>query len=382
MASWKGNPENNQPNPIQKGDNLSEKPISENRSIPTRRDTDKQKNFTITFFDIDSTILNHLEKLQISVTDEGNNTKVPIFYGSPEKWVAARRDGFMRDKQGKIILPAIIFKRTNSENDPGIQLFNRFLRYPVMKVYSSKNKYTSFNVLNSTNVPVNEVFNVVLPDHMIFTYHFIVWTEYQEHMNDIINKIKINTEDYWGDPKRFKFRVNVDSFAHTVELQSEENRIVKTEFDLITHGYLLPEEIFYLEQGRHQTTEKTFTPKKVIITAETSTSDITAKNKDTKGKIKSKQFPNLDAGTEPPAPKQVFRFEDGVSEADLLQFKKGFQVMVQNCTGITWHNPPPTESAAPGQEGWQAYDEDYYYIYVSGLWRRVPISLFFTYPTF
>src|ERR1044072_3246619 len=196
MASWKGNPENNQPNPIQKGDNLSEKPISENRSIPTRRDTDKQKNFTITFFDIDSTILNHLEKLQISVTDEGNNTKVPIFYGSPEKWVAARRDGFMRDKQGKIILPAIIFKRTNSENDPGIQLFNRFLRYPVMKVYSSKNKYTSFNVLNSTNVPVNEVFNVVLPDHMIFTYHFIVWTEYQEHMNDIINKIKINTEDY------------------------------------------------------------------------------------------------------------------------------------------------------------------------------------------
>lgn len=382
MPSWKGNPNNPSPNPIQEEANLSEKPISENRSIPARRDTDKQKNFTITFFDIDSTIMNHLEKLQISVVDEGNNIKVPIFYGSPDKWVAARRDGVIRDKQGKLILPAIILKRTNSDNDANIQTFNRYLRYPVMKVYSSKNKYTPFNVLNNTNVPVHEIYNVVLPDHMIFTYHFIVWTEYQEQMNDIIQKIKINTEDYWGDAKRFKFRVLVDAFTHTIELQNEQNRIVKTEFDLVTHGYLLPDEIYYIGQGRHETTEKSFTAKKVIITAETvnTSFDLSTVDKSKEGKIKSQQFPNLDAGTEPPAPTPIVRVGDELTNEEVNKFKEGLK-----CIGINniqiWQKPP-TNSTDPGEEGWLAYDENYYYIFINGQWRRVPISLFNTFPTF
>ena len=116
MPSWRGNPNNPVPNPVQESIARGEKRTEQNRSVPVRRDTDKQKDQRITLMDVDQVIFSHLEKMQITVVDEGNIIRVPIFYGSPEKWVAARRDGFIRDRQGKIQLSAMIFRRTNSEN--------------------------------------------------------------------------------------------------------------------------------------------------------------------------------------------------------------------------------------------------------------------------
>ena len=90
MASWQGNPKNPTPNPVQEDISRSEKRVDENRSFPVRRDTDKQKNNVITLMDVDRVIFDHLERMQITVVDEGNIIKVPIFYGSPEKWVARK----------------------------------------------------------------------------------------------------------------------------------------------------------------------------------------------------------------------------------------------------------------------------------------------------
>jgi hypothetical protein len=106
----------------------------------------------------------------------------------------------------------------------------------------------------------------ILPwrDHMVFTYSFIVWTEYHEQMNTIIEKIKFNTKDYWGSSKGFRFRTRVDNFSHTVELQADEDRVVKTEFDLITHGYILPESYQLLDR-QYPSTDKLFTKKKSLL---------------------------------------------------------------------------------------------------------------------
>ncbi len=41
-----------------------------------------------------------------------------------------------------------------------------------------------------------------------------------------------------------------------------------------------------------------------------------------------------------------------------------------------WHFPAPTDTNDPGQPGWISFDPDYYYAYLSGQWKRIPISTF------
>jgi hypothetical protein len=117
----------------------------ETRAVQTRRDNDKLKDVSIKLMDIDTIIFNHIVDMQLIVVDDGENIKVPIYYASPEKWKSVQKDGVFRDYNGKIILPAIVFHREMSEKDTALATFNRYLRYPVMKKYSTKNKYTSFS---------------------------------------------------------------------------------------------------------------------------------------------------------------------------------------------------------------------------------------------
>jgi len=387
MPAWKGNTENPVPNPIQETIARSEKRVGENRALPVRRDTDKQKDQKITFYDVDETIINHLEKMQISVVDEGDNIKVPIFYGAPEKWVSARKFGYIRDKQGKVQLPAMILRRTNSENDDDMEMFNRYIKYPVMKKYSTKNKYTQFSILSGQNAPLNEVFDITMADHMVFTYSFIVWTEYHEQMNTIIEKIKFNTKDYWGSSKGFRFRTRVDNFTHTVELQADEDRIVKTEFDLITHGYILPESYQLLDR-QYPTTDKLFTKKKIVIGMEVVGTDYDMSQLDKNmNKWRSKYFPNLVSGEEPEGPGITWGDatdssvlpKSAVSILNALTAVKttsGYDVSSSSASiRIIWQAIPKYPSS-PGEEGWLAHDNSYIYIYSGGSWKRVPINNF------
>jgi hypothetical protein len=312
MPSWRGNIQNPVPNELQEPIDRSEKIIADERVNEVRRDKDTQKDFTISLYDIDETILMHLEQLQLQVEDVGKKIKVPIFYGSPERWTSAQRDGYIRDNQGKLILPAIVLKRTNSENDQSLRFFNRYLNTPVRKMYSPKNKYTKFSILNGQNVPVNEVYNVIVPSHMVLTYHFIIWTEKVEQMNDLVSAIQFNTRDYWGSRKGFKFRTKVESYSHTVELQADEDRVVKTEFDLTTHGYILPDHLTKLE--KHQmTTTKMFTPKKIVMGVEVVKSefDLKSKNKN-REKWQNPNYPNLQADI--PLPNPPISIIDGVTD--------------------------------------------------------------------
>ena len=202
-------------------------------------------------------------------------------------------DGAMRDFNGKLILPAIAFQRVTSEKDQAMMMFNRYLTYPVMRQYSEKNRYTKFSLLMGNNSPVHEVYDVVMPDHMVFTYHFIVWTEYVEQMNTIVERINFETDDYWGELRGLRFRTKIDSFSHTIELQVDQDRMVKTEFDLIVNGYLLNDVIDKF-QGDKNTTQKWFTPKKIIIGVETVSSgfDMESLDKNSK-KWRNQNYPNL-----------------------------------------------------------------------------------------
>ena len=301
--AWTGNTKNSVPNignvssdlsqaVAQQSSNLSEKKTDINRAYNIRRDTDKQKNNIVRLIDVDTAIMNQLEKFQLTVTDDGNQIKVPIFYSSPEKGASIQNIG-ARDYNGKLILPAISFQRISVEKDQSMMMFNRYLNYTVLRQYSEKNRYTRFSALIGKNVPVHEVYDVLMPKHMVFTYHFIVWTEYVEQMNDIVERLNYEAEDYWGDIRGLKFRAKIETFSHAIELQVDQDRMVKTEFDLLIYGYLLPDIVTKM-QGTKSTTQKRFTPKKLVFSMETENIDydINSPNQN-REKWRNQNYPNL-----------------------------------------------------------------------------------------
>ena len=82
-------------------------------------------------------------------------------------------------------------------------------------------------------------------------------------MNTIIEKVNWSDGSYWGEPGRFKFRVNIDSFEDATELADRE-RIVRTSFSFTCNGYLVPDSINKAISTRKYMTPKALTVKEVI----------------------------------------------------------------------------------------------------------------------
>ncbi len=60
-------------------------------------------------------------------------------------------------------------------------------------------------------------------------------------MNSIIEAINYAADSYWGNPERFKFKAEIDSFVNKIELPADGQRVVKTTFSLKLYGYIIPE---------------------------------------------------------------------------------------------------------------------------------------------
>ena len=384
MGRWKGDPTNPAPNTVKESIERSEKFVTNNdpaafvsndRAEQVRRDKDEQKDFTISLYDIDEAILTQLQQLQIQITDVGKRVNVPIFFGPPERWVSAQRDGYIRDKQGKVMQPAMILKRSNSENDQSLMFFNRYLETPTMKLYSEKNKYTKFGALTGQNAPVNEVFNVLVPKHMVLTYHFIVWTALVEQMNEVIQTIIYNTQDYWGSKKGFRFRTMVEGgYAHTVEIQAGDERLVKTEFDLKTHGYILPDSVTHLERHK-MTTQKRMTKKKFIIGMEVVRTDFELSQMNSNAeKWRNPTYPNLSYNTNIPVP--GLTIDTSIKDNSFLDAGPHVGIKVDHSPLFLRIVPVPTTQFPGGQDGDMSYDATYFYFRTNHKWTIAPLSSF------
>jgi multidrug efflux pump subunit AcrB len=168
------------PNKVSRGKEMSEMKTTENRAMNMRRDTDSQKDFSVTVMDIDETIIKYLDNvINPTVTDAGRLVKVPVNYASPERWKAIQKDGYLRDKQGKIQCPVIAVRRTTMQRNDNLMTLNRYLQYPTVKLFSEKNQYDKFSVMSGFK-PVKEIYSVAMPDHVIVNYDFIVWTDLVE----------------------------------------------------------------------------------------------------------------------------------------------------------------------------------------------------------
>lgn len=242
-----------------------------NRAYNIRRDNDDAKDFSIKLIDIDTAILSHLDgTISPTIVDSGRLVKVPVNYASPERWKAIRKDGAMRDKNGKIQTPAIAFRRSTVQRNDNLLTMNRYLQYSVEKKFSEKNKYDKFSILNGF-APRKEYYSVALPDHVIINYEFIVWTELVEQCNLIVEAINFSTDDYWGDKQRFKFRTRISDYNFETMVDAGQDRVVKATFSLLCYGYLLPNGKF---EGYKSTVQKAFSSRKVVFSTELAASSV------------------------------------------------------------------------------------------------------------
>ena len=87
-----------------------------NRGRITTRKDDTVQDVSIGLQDHDEAIMYYFNNvIKPSVIINGNRTPVPIIYGAPERWKSVQKDGFYRDKEGKIQVPLIMFKRDSVE---------------------------------------------------------------------------------------------------------------------------------------------------------------------------------------------------------------------------------------------------------------------------
>ena len=229
------------------GKPVSNTSFTQNRAREISRRGDKIKDFYVGLEDLDSAIIYYFNNtIKPQVFQEGEMTKVPIQYSSPERWKSIQNEGFLRDTNNMVKVPIIVFRRTNIEKNRslGNKLDgNKVHNFQVFESrYNQRNHYDKFSILTN-RIPSKQYYVSVIPDYVTATYECIIFTNYVEQNNKIIEAIEFASDSYWGDPKRFQFRAKIDSFASTISVEADGNRIAKTSFSITLNGYIIPDSI-------------------------------------------------------------------------------------------------------------------------------------------
>lgn len=244
------------------------------RGAQTSRKDDLAQDISIGLQDHDESIMYYFNNvIKPSVIINGNRTNVPVIYGSPERWKSVQKDGFYRDKEGKIQTPLIMFKRDSVEKrrDIGNKLDANTpqLFYTFQEKYSKRNRYDNFSVLQGRK-PQQELYRVVIPDYIRLQYTCTIWCDYVAQMNKLIEMINYSSDSYWGDPEKFKFNARIDTYNNTTEVAQGDNRVVKTNFGLTIQGYLVPDSLN--KKLASENMQKTYTKSQVLFGSEVVTS--------------------------------------------------------------------------------------------------------------
>ena len=164
---------------------------------------DITKGYSITLKDVDTAILSHVKKVMKPKIREANETiDVNVMYGNEERWKAVRKGGVLRDKQGTLILPLIMLKRTDiARNELSGQAFKHDVKREHVEVirnsqWSKKNRYDRFSVLTGQK-PQYENLVTGMPDFADITYEFVLWTNFIEQMNLLVEMFMEKSNQYW-----------------------------------------------------------------------------------------------------------------------------------------------------------------------------------------
>jgi len=232
-----------------------------NKAKQISRRNDNAKSPVIGIYEIDLAFKSFLEMdVKPTIVDNGKFIPVPVLYASPENWVSAQRDGYMRDDLGKIITPLISFRRNtldvNTDYSKLKVLTDEDTTRTYTKKYSQENKYDAFSQLIGQK-PVEERYVVDTPDYVDISYEVIIWCDYMQDLNKLVEQIIYFQGGTFGD--RYKFQIKGDSYTFENTNGVGEERIVKSNVTLTAKAYIVPE-----YKGRVKNFQKVFGTSKII----------------------------------------------------------------------------------------------------------------------
>lgn len=219
-------------------------------------------------YTIDNAILKYLQtKIKPVVTQDKKQIQVPVIYGNPERWKSAQRDGSIRDRNGKLILPIIMMRRTTMKKNQTNSPVNKYQTYVYKTGWNAHNIYDRFTALN--NITPSEVYHsTMIPDHYDFTYEAMIWTEYMEQMNHLVENISFESNEYWGEGNNYKFLAKIDQFEQITDLPANNDRLVRSKFTIDVRAYILPQSALDRNGNRASTAKLVYSPKKVVFDTE------------------------------------------------------------------------------------------------------------------
>lgn len=231
------------------------------RDEQVRRDNDNVRTPEINLYQIDYAIAWYMKNhIKPHVVEDGELIPVPVVYASAEKWASVQRNGYFRDKKGKMMLPLIMIRRTDMA--PRDQLAKLEVRGQLdnniifRRKWSKLNRYDRFSQLNNMK-PANEMFQVGIPDYVDVTYEVVVWCEYASQVNKLVEEIIFWEGSAWGDT--YKFITVGQSYSFETVNAPGEDRIAKATVSLKSQAHLIPK-----DPGLFPNMKKFITPKTVV----------------------------------------------------------------------------------------------------------------------
>ena len=257
-----------------KPDNSEGTVFSHNRAKDLSFKGNKIKDISVGLEDLDNAIQYYFDNvIRPTVIQNSNRIAVPVIYGDAEKWKSVQNDGFYRDKDGKIMAPLIMYKRTNIEKNRtlGNKIDgNKAHNFQVFETrYDKRNQYDKFDILTN-RIPSKQYYVSVVPDYVTVTYECILFTNFVEQNNKLIEAIEFASDSYWGDFNRWHFRTRIDSFAVTNVIEQDSDRAARTNFTMTLNGYLVSDTI----NKEMANADMFYSPAQVVFGLET-TNDLT-----------------------------------------------------------------------------------------------------------
>jgi hypothetical protein len=260
---------------LSQGKAISETSFSKNRGTDYSLKGDTVKDISVGLEDIDNAVIYYFNNyIKPTVIQNGNRIAVPVMYGSPERWKSVQADGFHRDGNNKLLVPSIMLKRESIEKNRalGNKLDgNKVHNYQVVGTkFNQRNIYDNFSVLTN-RIPSQQYYISSVPDYINVNYSCVIFTDYIEQNNKLVEAIQFASDSYWGDPNRFKFRANIDNFNTPILLEQGEDRAARSTFNIKLFGYILPDTI---NKDLAVARSKFYTKSQVVFELETVEGDI------------------------------------------------------------------------------------------------------------
>jgi hypothetical protein len=190
----------------------------------------------ITLTDIDESMFYYIRDVIKPFYNVGETRRyIPVIWANPERWKQIKRDASYRDPNGDILsLPIITMKNSGFSKD-----------MTMNSIYSQKVPIkVKKKAIDGQNWEENEWIMVDFPNFITVTYDVTIWSNYQQHMNEIINRFALLTDwNYWENPKNPLIRIlpffNSEQFNRQHEYGEGDRRVIKVDFSIECRTYIM-----------------------------------------------------------------------------------------------------------------------------------------------